>query len=215
MPPAYSKPVLKEEMVITLELLAQYLKAANLLTAIPAWPYDGSHYSMHPPPALHPAENRLCGVPGLAACLQDWAIPMRGRTLHMLEHAWAARRAAAQHGARLLRLPNRDLRPAVLVRACCVSARRYLDVGPSPTHPLSSACRVVGGGEALASGCWGAKVGDFAIVRWVPHATVDSESRSLSPVSTFGWCAYDISCNVAARGNTRELIMVSPVICYP
>ena len=91
MPPAYSKPVLKEEMVITLELLAQYLKAANLLTAIPAWPYDGSHYSMHPPPALHPAENRLCGVPGLAACLQDWAIPMRGRTLHMLEHAWAAR----------------------------------------------------------------------------------------------------------------------------
>ena len=63
MPPAYSKPVLKEEMVITLELLAQYLKAANLLTAIPAWPYDGSHYSMHPPPALHPAEKRLCGVP--------------------------------------------------------------------------------------------------------------------------------------------------------
>ena len=103
MPPAYSKPVLKEEMVITLELLAQYLKAANLLTAIPAWPYDGSHYSMHPPPALHPAENRLFGVPGLAACLQDWAIPMRGRTLYT---CWSTRG------------PRGELRRST-GRACC------------------------------------------------------------------------------------------------
>ena len=54
MPPAYSKPLLKEEMVIALELLAQYLKAANLLTVIPAWPYDGSHYSMLPTTCLAP-----------------------------------------------------------------------------------------------------------------------------------------------------------------
>ena len=156
-------------------------------------------------------KSACAAYPGLAACLQDWAIPMRGRTLHMLEHAWAARRAAAQHRARLLRLPNRDLRPA----RPCVSARRYLDVGPSPTHPLSSACRVVGGGEALASGCWGAKVGDFAIVRWVPHATVSRDLSLLRCLHSRLVRIYDISCNVAARGNTRELIMVSPVICYP
>lgn len=210
MPPAYSKPVLKEEMVITLELLAQYLKAANLLTAIPAWPYDGSHYSMHPPPALHPAENRLCGVPGLAACLQDWAIPMRGRTLHKLEHAWAARRAAAQHGARLLRLPNRDLRPAgSSVRVSKAVSRRRPIPYASVIERMPRGGRRRGIGVRLL-GCQSRRFCDCAL-----GPTRHSESRSLSPVSTFGWCAYDISCNVAARGNTRELIMVSPVICYP
>ena len=149
----------------------------------------------YPPPALHPAENRLFGVPGLAACLQDWAIPMRGRTLHMLEHAWAAWRAVAQHGrAPAAAAKSRFLRRYAKIAICgqpCSSLRVSKAVSRRRPIPYASVIeRMPRGGRRRGIGvrllgCQSRRFCDCAL-----GPTRHSESRSLSPVSTLGWCAY-------------------------